>query len=245
MSYPSQPGYPTPQYGQPQPPGQRQNNLWLIGGAIIIILVIIMTVILVLVQNNAGSDSGDGGDGGETEGQTEGEEDPDGGETDHEELSAGAFETETCDQIDMGKFEEATGETVDPESNYHSSSEYESYDNVSCYFYTSESFHSLNINLYDYETADEVLSFIEYDAEYYSAEADYEYEEYTAHGDAGALYTNISDPSYQTTYLHVALGSLETSLSMNYDGTKIETADAKAALEDVLLQVDALFADVQ
>ena len=238
MSYPSQPGYPTPQYGQPQPPGQRQNNLWLIGGAIVIILVIIMTVILVLVQQRAGTDSGNGG-------ETDGPTDAGGDETDYEEVPAAVFETETCDQIDMTKFEEATGDTIEEGSGNYSSSNTGSYDSISCSFYTTDNFYSLSINLYDYETTEEVLPYIEYDADYYGVEADYEYEEYTAHGDAGSLYSNVSDPTYQTTSLHVALASLETSISISYNAEEVDPAGVKTALEDVLLQIDALFADVQ
>ncbi|SDE19548.1 hypothetical protein [Glycomyces harbinensis] len=236
MSYPSQPGYPTPQYGQPQPPGQQQNNLWLIGGAVVVILIILMTVVLLIVQQTG--DDSPSGDGGETGGET-------GGDSSYEELPPAAFESETCDQIDMAAFEEATGDSVDPESSSHSSSSYDSYDNVSCYFYTSSNYYSMNVNLYDYETLEEVLDFVEYDAEMYGEDGDYEYEEYTANGDAGSLYSLVSDPEYQTTYLHVALGSLETVVSITYNANDVDPANVKTALEDVLLQVDALFADVQ
>jgi hypothetical protein len=242
MTYPSQPGYPTP-YGQPQPPGQRQNNLWLIGGAIVVILIIVMTVTLLLVQQNTGSDSADGGGGdGETSGETGG--DDNGGDTEYDELEPSEFTSEGCNGIDTGTFEEVTGESVDPDSSSHSFSSYESYDSVSCSFYTSTSYYSMYVYLYDYETAEEVVTYIEYDDDTYANDPDYEFAEYTEHGDVGTLYSNISDPTYQTTYLHVALGSLETRISINYDES-LDPATVTPALEDVLLQVDAIFADVQ
>ena len=234
MTYPSQPGYPTPHYGQPQPP-QQQNNLWLIGGAILVVLIIMLTVILLVVQRTAGSDSSDSGDGGETGGETD----------DHSNLESTAFESEACEQFDLTAYEEFIGETVDPAANSHSSSSYSSYDGVLCYYYTSESFWSLNASFYDYETADDVLTFIEWDADTYEGDSKYEFSEYTAYGDAGTVYTDISDPSYQTTTLHVALGSLETKLSVSYDGSEVDSAAALTALEDILKQSDALFADVQ
>lgn len=240
MSYPSQPGYPTPQYGQ-RPPGQQQNNLWLIGGTVVIILVIIMTVVLLVVQQSAGTDSGDGGDGGETGGENTGGDE----ESDYEDLPAGEFNSDSCNMYELSKFEEVTGDTVDPESNSHSFSSYESYDNVSCYFYTSENFYSLNVSLYDYETAEEVVSYIDYDAETYDNNPDYEFAEYNEYGDAGTIYSLVSDPSYQSTYLHVALGSLETRISMTYNANEIDVATVTTALEDVLMQTDVIFADVK
>jgi hypothetical protein len=235
MTYPSQPGYPSPQYGGPPQSPQNQNNLWLVGGAIVVVLVIIMTVILLVVQRTASSDSTDGGDGG------------DGGDTvtdtDHSNLQPAELVAEACEELDFTAIEEALGENIDPSSASNSSSSTDSYDSVACYSYTETSYNSVSGTVYDYETADDPQTYIEWDAESYSNDPDYEFAEYTDYGDAGSVYTNISDPSYQTTYLHVALGSLEVSLSAGYDGNEVDSAAVAEGLGDLLKQFDVLFAE--
>ncbi len=234
MTYPSQPGYPTPQYGGPPQQPQQQNNLWLVGGAILVVLVIIMTVILLVVQRTAGSGSADGGDDGNG---------GNGGDPDHSNLEATELVAEACEQLDFSVIEEALGESIDPSSSSNSSSSTDSYDSVACYSYTDTSYNSVSGTVYDYETGDDPQTFVEWDAETYSGDADYEYAEYTDYGDLGSVYTNISDPSFQTTYLHVALGSLEVSLSASYDGNAVDSAAVTEGLGDLLKQFDVLFAD--
>ncbi|MEU6861260.1 hypothetical protein AB0B28_20600 [Glycomyces sp. NPDC046736] len=238
MSYPPQQGYTAPHYGQPQPPGQQQNNLWLIGGTVLVVLVIIMTVILLIVQRTAGNNAANGG--GETE-----EPEPTGNEHTEELDPVAEFSSDACNQLDFSVFEAAVGEAIDYEENSSSESSSSSYNSVTCYFYT-EDYNSVNISLYDYEEAEDAINYIEYDEESYGSDPEYEFSEYTAYGDAGSVYTRISEPSYQTTYLHVALGSLEISMSGSYDATEgVQAADVAAGLEDIMLQLDALYADFQ
>ncbi|THV24448.1 hypothetical protein [Glycomyces paridis] len=246
MTYPSQPGYPTPQYGQPRPPGQQQNNLWLVGGAILVILVIIMTVILLVVQKTTESNSGDGGsgdgttagDGGDDGGGDDGGDD--GGDTDYEGLGGVEINADACSAFDMTAFEAALGPN-DPDQTYTSASNSGGLASLSCTFY-NEDFDSVTMRLYDYESLDDVLYYIESDADYYNEENGYEFSEYTALGDAGSLYST-GDDTYRTVNLHVALGSIELTVYASwYDGA-IDDEAALTVLEDYVRQCDQLFAE--
>ncbi|WP_030158955.1 hypothetical protein [Glycomyces sp. NRRL B-16210] len=248
MTYPSQPGYPTPPFGQPGPPRQRENNLWLIGGAFLIILIILMTVVLLIVQRTAGSNSADGGgdgdgvdttgeDGGDTGGDTGGDS---GGGTDGGDTATVALDADACDAFDMTAFEDALG-TFDPSQNYVSSSNSGGLASLSCTFYT-EDYETLSIRIYDYESLEDVLPYIESDEDYYNEDNGYEYSDYTAIGDAGSLYSS-GDSSYRTVNVHVALESLEVNAYVAWYDDSIDNETALAALEDFLIQCDAMFAE--
>jgi hypothetical protein len=235
MTYPSQPGYPSP-YGQQLPPNGRQsNNLWLIGGSIVLVLVILMTVILLVVQQTQNDNSADGGsDGGS-----------DGGDSDYSGLAGVEFDGTACDSFDTSGFADSVGDTVDETSGSNYSSSSDSYDSITCSFYTVDQFIYVTANFYDYATLDEVMTYIDYDAEMYGTDSSYEFAEYTDLGDGGSVYTNISDPSYQSTYIHVALGSVEASVYASYDASTTDKDAVVNGLSDLLAQADALFADYQ
>jgi hypothetical protein len=232
MTYPSQPGYPSP-YGQQLPPNGRQNNnLWLIGGSIVLVLVILMTVILLVVQQTQNDNSADGGSDG-------------GGDTDYSGLDSVPFDGTACDSFDATTFADYVGDTLDEGSSSNYSSSTDTYDAVTCSFYTSENYVYITANFYDYATLDEVMTFIEYDVDSYGTDSEYEFGEYTELGDAGYVYTNISDPSYQSTYIHVALGSVEANVYASYDSSLTDKDAVVSGLTDILQQADALFADYQ
>ncbi|WP_157975021.1 hypothetical protein [Glycomyces dulcitolivorans] len=232
MTYPSQPGYPSP-YGQQLPPNGRQNNnLWLIGGSVVLVLVILMTVILLVVQQTQNDNSADGG--------TDG-----GGDTDYSGLDSVPFDSTACDSFDASGFADAVGDTIDEGSSSNYSSSSDSYDSITCSFYTAEQFIYITANFYDYGTLDEVMTYIDYDDEMYGTDADYEMSDYTDLGDGGNVYTNISDPSYQSTYIHVALGSVEASVYASYDASTTDKDAVINGLSDIIAQADALFADYQ
>jgi hypothetical protein len=247
MSYPSQPGYQTSPYGQPQPPQQQQNNLWMIGGAILVVLVIVMTVILLVVQQTAGDDSADGGEdptGGtdSSEGTDSGD---DGGDDGGDTSGGGSIEinAEACDAFDMTKFEETYG-TFIPEDTYVSASNSGGLASLSCGFYGPD-VNSVNVYVSDYEDASYVLDSVASDADYYSAEQGYEISEYNEIGDAGSLYTlTDTDLGYKTINIHVALGSLDVKVYTSlWDDGGIDEAAAIETLEDFLRQSETLFAD--
>ena len=247
MTYPSQPGYPAPQYGQPKPP--QQNNLWLIGGAILVVLVIIMTVILLVVQQTAGNDSAEGGDGGTSEDAGGDDSGGDGGETgsdggdDGGDGGVSEITADTCDAFNMDKFEEVYGE-YNPDDTTRTASSSGGLSSLSCTFYNPD-FTSVYISINDYEDASDVVDWVESDAEYYTEEDGYEFSEWTKTGDAGSMYSTSSSGS-KTTYIHVALGSLEVRISTTlYDGENVDEAAAMETLEDFIAQCETLFADYQ
>lgn len=238
MTYPSQPGYPTPQYGGQSPQPQQQNNLWLIGGAIVVVLIIIMTVILLVVQRTQDTDSADGG-GGDTTGE---DGDGDGGGTDQQPM---AMSNDACDAYDMTLFEEAYGE-VDTGSTYRSYTSSNGLDSLDCTYYNQDST-SVNIGVDDYESAEDAAYWVESDADYYTAEEGYEFSDYTAYGDVGSMYSS-EDAEYGTKsiYIHVAVGSLEiTVYTTLWNDEDIDEAAAVAAMEDLLQQSGEIFADYQ
>ncbi|MFG3343060.1 hypothetical protein [Glycomyces sp. NPDC048151] len=248
MTYPSQPGYPTPQYGGQSPQPQQQNNLWLIGGAVLTVLIVIMTVILLVVQRTQGSDSDNsgGGDGSSegTDGGGESSEDTgggdDGGDDNGGDQAAIELTSEACDAFDMSVFEEAFG-PVDPNQTSRSESSTNGLGTLSCSFY-NEDVSGVNLRVSDYETVDEVVDWVEYDAEYYTAADGYEFSEYTEYGDAGSLYSTTEGS--KTITLHVAVGSLDVSVFTTlWDGEGLDEAAATAALEDMVVQCGDLFAD--
>ena len=51
------------------------------------------------------------------------------------------------------------------------------------------------------------------------------------------------EPEFPDDVLHVALGSLEVSLSASYDGNAVDRAAVTEGLGDLLKQFDVLFAD--
>ncbi|MCC3765564.1 hypothetical protein K3N28_21110 [Glycomyces sp. TRM65418] len=245
MTYPSQPGYPTPHYGQPQPP--RQNNLWLIGGAILVVLVVIMTVVLLVVQQTAGDDSAKGGDGSTTEGEPSGdassdeETGGDGGDTEGGDVGPAEMTADACDAFDMSKFEEVFGEFREDDT-YRSASNSNGLSSLSCSFYDDD-FMYVNVYVSDYEDASDVQSWVESDADYYTAEEGYEFSEYTEIGDAGSYWTK-DESGYKTLTLHIALGSLEVKLYTSlYDEENVDEAAAVETLADFAKQCETLFAD--
>lgn len=245
MSYPSQPGYQTSPYGQPQSP--QHNNLWMIGGAILVVLVIIMTVILLVVQQTAGKDSADGGEdptGGSDEsgGSDSGD---DGGDDGGDTSGGGSIEinAEACDAFDMTKFEETFG-TFIPEDTYVSASTSGGLASLSCSFYGPD-VNSVSVYVTDYDDASYVLDSVESDADYYGTEQGYEISEYNEIGDAGSMYTlTDTDLGYKTINIHVAAGSLDLKVSTSlWDDGGIDEAAATETLEDFLKQSETLFAD--
>lgn len=242
MSYPSQPGYQTSPYGQPQSP--QQNNLWMIGGAILVVLIIVMTVILLVVQQTAGGDSADGGE--DPTGGTDQSGGTDGGDGDGGDTSGGGsieINAEACDAFDMTQFE-ATFGTFIPEDTYRSASNSGGLSSLSCGFYGPD-ITSVNLYVTDYDDASYVLDSVESDIDYYGAEQGYEISEYNEIGDAGSLYTlTDTDLGYKTINIHVALGSLDLKASTSlWDDGDIDEAAATETLEDFLRQSETLFAD--
>ncbi|MDN3243379.1 hypothetical protein [Glycomyces tritici] len=257
MTYPSQPGYPTPQYGGQSPQPQQQNNLWLIGGAVLTVLIIIMTVILLVVQRTQGSsdNEGSGGDGtdsseGATEGGDNGGDDGggDGGDNggddggdDGGNAPASGLVSEACDAFDMSAFEEAFG-AVDPDLTSRTETSTNGLGSLSCNFY-NENATGLSVRINDYEDAEGAVDWVELDAEYYGTDSDYEYTEYTAYGDAGSYYTSTTSGT-KSLYMNVAVGSLVVYVSATlWDGENIDEAAAKAAMENLVEQSGELFAD--
>lgn len=242
MTYPSQPGYPTPQYGGQSPQPQQQNNLWLIGGAVLTVLIIIMTVILLVVQRTQSSGSTDGDGGGENPtGETSSAADggETGGDTGPETIEMIA---DACDAFDMTKFEEAYGSFV-PDETYKSASNSGGLGSLSCTFYNSE-YTSVYLTISDYETAEDAAYWVESDADYYNTENGYEFSEYTDYGDIGSLYSSSLDDSSKTTYIHVALGSLEIKVNTTlYTAESVEEGPAIETMADFLVQSGELFAD--
>ncbi|WP_194202077.1 hypothetical protein [Glycomyces albidus] len=245
MTYPQQPGYPSP-YGQ-QPPGRQQNNLWLIGGSIIAILVVIMTVILVVVQSTQADDSADGGTdgGGDTSTEGEGDGGDDGGDDSDGGSDGGGsgsieLNAEACSAFDLSTFESAYG-SYDPDETYTSATSSGGLPSVSCTFYNND-YTSVSIYITDWESADETIDWVKSDAEYYNSDG-YTYTEWTEYGDAGGYYSQDYG-TYTSTTLHVALGSLDVSItSLLYDDEDVEFEAAFEAWVDLVKQSDALFAD--
>ncbi|RRR95866.1 hypothetical protein [Glycomyces terrestris] len=230
MTYPSQPGYPSP-YGQQQlPPGRQQSSLWLIGGSIILVLIILMTVILLVVQQTQNNDSADGGSGDGGDG--------DGGYT---EMEAAPFDGTACAQFDPSAFADEVGDTIDDSMTSNSSSS----GYVNCTFYTTDKFIYLNATFNDYDTAEEAQSSIDYYRDTYGSDSEYESGDYTELGDDGFHYTDASDPSYQTTDLRIATGSLEIALWVSYDATETDFESVLAGMGEIAAQGDALFVDQQ
>lgn len=248
MTYPSQPGYPTPQYGGQSPQPQQQNNLWLIGGAVLTVLVIIMTVILLVVQRTQGSDSTDGDGGGDPSGgassDTDGGGDTDGGDSGGDGLEAIEMTADACDAFDMTKFEEVYG-SFDPAETYKSASNSGGLGSLSCTFYNAE-YTSIYLTVSDYETPEDAAYWVESDADYYNAEAGYEFSEYTDYGDIGSMYSSSTDNSSKSIYLHVAIGSLEIKANTTlYSAESVEEQPAIDTMADFLVQSGELFADYQ
>ncbi|MFC3490880.1 hypothetical protein [Glycomyces rhizosphaerae] len=249
MTYPSQPGYPTPQYGGQSPQPQQQNNLWLIGGAVLTVLIIIMTVILLVVQRTQGSDSTDGDGGGSTDGassdtETDGGGDTDGGDSGGDGLEAVEMTADACDAFDMTMFEEVYG-SFDPAETYKSASNSGGLGSLSCTFYNAE-YTSIYLTVSDYETPDDAAYWVESDADYYNAEAGYEFSEYTDYGDVGSMYSSSTDNSSKSIYLHVAVGSLEIKANTTlYSAEEVEEQPAIDTMADFLVQSGELFADYQ
>lgn len=258
MIYPSQPGYPTPQHGQPKlPGGRRENNLWLIGGTLLIVLIIVFTTILLVVQRTVESNAADGGggdtggsteeptgggdDGGDTGGDTGGDSGDTGGEDGGSpggDVSAVTLGADACNAFDLGPFEELFS-NYDPDQTYVSGSN----TSVSCTFYT-EDYESLGIRIYDYEDASYVVSFIESDEDYYGEEDGYDFRQYDEYGDAGSFYSKDYS-GYGTTTLHVALGSLEVSVSVSWFDDPLGEDVTLPLLEEYLFQCDEMFAEYQ
>jgi hypothetical protein len=245
MTYPSQPGYQTSPYGQPQSP--QQNNLWLIGGAILVVLIILMTVILLVVQQTAADDTTEGGDGGTTgaeptadaTSETETDGDGDGGDTG----GGGTIEinADACDAYDMTQFEEAYGTFV-KENVSRSSSTSGGLNSLNCTFPNGDAT-SVTVYVTDFEDASFVVEWVESDAEYYNEENGYELSEYTEIGNAGTMYTSTNSGS-KSIYIHVAIGSLEVkAYTTLWEGESIEEGPAIETLEDIIRQSETLFAD--
>ncbi|MEU5875646.1 hypothetical protein AB0A73_29295 [Glycomyces sp. NPDC047369] len=230
MTYPSQPGYPSP-YGQ-QPPGRQQNSLWLIGGTIVLVLAIIFTVILVAVNSAQDSNSADGGSDGGNDGGSDG-----GG--DYSDMGTAPFDGTGCASFDPSVFADAVGDTIDDGSSSNSSGT----GYVTCTFYTTDLYIYINASFNDYDAAEDAQSSIDYYRETYSADSDYESGDYTDFGDDGFYYTDVSDPSYQTTDLRIASGSLEIGLWASYDATETDTDAVLSGLGEIAKQGDTLFAD--
>ncbi|MEU5157474.1 hypothetical protein [Glycomyces sp. NPDC021274] len=242
MTYPSQPGYPTPQYGGQSPQPQQQNNLWLIGGAVLTVLIIIMTVILLVVQRtqSSGDNEGSGGNGTDSSEGTDGGGD-DGGDDGGGDAAATELTSDACDAFDFTKFEETYG-PVDPDQSSRSESNYGGMPSVDCSFYNAE-VTGVNLSITDYENASDVIDMVEYDAEYYTTESGYELVEYTEMGDAGSYYT-MAGEGYKQLNLHIAFGSLDVSIYTSlWESENIDEAAAKATLEDIVAQCSELFAD--
>lgn len=246
MTYPSQPGYPTPQYGGQSPQPQQQNNLWLVGGAVLTVLIIIMTVILLVVQRTQNSDNSEGGGGTNTtgEGTDEGGDDggdDGGGDDGGTDQQAVELTSEACDAFNFDAFEEAYG-PLDPDQTSRTESSSNGLGSLSCSFYNAD-ITGVNLRLNDYETVEDVVGWVESDADYYNAENGYEFSEWTEVGDAGSFYTDASDGT-KTLNLHVALGSLEVTVYTTlWEGEGIDEAAATAAMEDFVAQSAELFAD--
>ncbi|MDA1362217.1 hypothetical protein O1R50_21505 [Glycomyces luteolus] len=249
MTYPSQPGYPTPQYGGQSPQPQQQNNLWLIGGAVLTVLIVIMTVILLVVQRTHNSDDAGGGgepnttaeEGGDSTGDDGGSDGGDDGGDDGGGSGAAELNSEACDAFDFGTFEEAYG-PLDPDQTSRTESSTNGLGSLSCSFYNEE-VTGVNLRITDYETVEDVVYWVESDADYYNAENGYEFSEWTEMGDAGSFYTDSTDGT-KTLNLHVALGSLEiTVYTTLWEGEGIDEAAATAALEDFVAQSAELFVD--
>lgn len=236
MTYPSQPGYPTPQYGGQSPQPQQQNNLWLIGGAVLAVLIIIMTVILVVVQQTQGSsgnEGSDGGDGSNEGGSDNGGDDGGGGPVE--------LASEACDSYDLAGFEEAYG-PIEPSLSTRTETSSSGLGSLSCAFY-NEVATGVNVRITDYETAEDVQSSIDSDADYYGTEPDYEFSEYTDYGDAGAFYKSTSSGT-TSLYLHIAVGSLDVYVTSTlWSGENVDEAAATTAMEDLAAQSGELFAD--
>jgi hypothetical protein len=248
MTYPSQPGYPTPQYGGPSPQPPQQNNLWLIGGAVVTVLVIIMTVILLVVQrtHDANTNEGSGGDGssegadGGNDGGNDGGQDNGGDEGG----GSGAVElnSDACDAFDFSAFEDAYGR-IDPDQTTRSESSTNGLGSLTCSFYNEE-ITGVNLSISDYDTVEDTVYWVESDADYYNSENGYEFSEYTEQGDAGSFYTQASD-GYKSLNLHVALGSLDVKVYTTlWDGEGVDEAAATAVLEDFVTQSSVMFADL-
>ncbi|GAA2143332.1 hypothetical protein [Glycomyces algeriensis] len=254
MTYPSQPGYPTPQYGG-QPPQPQQNNLWLIGGAVLTVLIIIMTVILLVVQRTQGSNNeGSGGDGTDTtqgtdEGGDTGGDDggndnggDDNGGDDGGDAPATGLVSEACDAFDMTAFEEAFG-PVDPDQTSRTETSTNGLGSLSCAFY-NEAVTGVNMRINDYEDAAGAVDWVELDAEYYGTDSNYEFSEWTEYGDAGSFYTSTTSGT-KSLYLNVAVGSLVVYVSSTlWEGEDVDEAAATAAMEDLVTQSGDLFADL-
>lgn len=253
MTYPSQPGYPTPQYGGPPQQPQQQNNLWLIGGAVLTVLIIVMTVILLVVQStHDDSNSGDGGndptgganetsDGGSDGGTDNG---GDGGDNGGDDGGSGTVElnSEACTAFDFGAFEDAYG-PVDPDETSSTESSTNGLGSLDCTFYNAD-ITGVNLSIDDFETAEDAKYWVESDADYYNADNGYEFSEYTKQGDAGAFYTQQGE-GWKSIYLHVAFGSLEVKAYTTLWGSEnIDEAAATAALEDFVSQSGTMFADL-
>lgn len=238
MTYPQQPGYPSP-YGQ-QPPGRQQNNLWLIGGSIVVVLAIVMTVILVVVQSTQADNSADGGnDGGGGDSSADAGGDGDGGDSGG---GSGPIElnAEACGAFDLSTFESSYG-SLDEDETYSSESSTGGLPTMSCTFYNDE-YTSVNIYVTDWENAEDVVQWVESDAEYFNTDG-YTYTEWNEYGDAGGYYTKDYD-TYTSTTLHVALGSLDVSISGSlYKDENVEFDAAFEAWADFVRQCDSLFAD--
>jgi hypothetical protein len=248
MTYPSQPGYPTPQYGGPTPQPPQQNNLWLIGGAVVTVLVIIMTVILLVVQRTQSSDTNEGGGGdGSSEG-TDGGNDGgnDGGQDNGGDDGGGSgtveLNSDACDAFDFSAFEDAYG-PVDPDQTTRSESSSNGLGTLTCSYYNAE-ITGVNLSISDYETVEDTVYWVESDADYYNSENGYEFSEYTELGDAGSFYTQASD-GYKSLTLHVALGSLDVKVYTTlWDGEGVDEAAATAVLEDFVTQSSEMFGDL-
>lgn len=243
MTYPSQPGYPTPQYGGQTPQQPQQNNLWLIGGAVLTVLIVIMTVILLVVQGTQNdSNSGDGGEdptGGNETGDDGGN---DGGDNGGDDGGSGTVEltSDACDAYNFGTFEDTYGALDDTS---RSESSYNGFGSIDCSFYNSD---STGVTLYisDYETAEDASYSIDSIPDYYNEDNGYELSEYTEMGDKGYLYKQESD-GWTSIYLHVLFGSLDVRVNTTlWDTEDIDEAAATAALEDFASQSSEMFADL-
>ncbi|MEV3938674.1 hypothetical protein AB0K52_22215 [Glycomyces sp. NPDC049804] len=246
MTYPSQPGYPAPQYGGQPPQQPQQNNLWLIGGAVLTVLIVIMTVILLVVQGTQNdSNSGDGGEdptGGTNEtGDDGGNDGGDNGGDDGGGSGAVELNSDACDAFDFGSFEDAYGALAEEETS-RSESSYNGLASINCTFYNEDAT-SVHLSVSDYETSEDAKFWIDGDADYYNEENGYELTEYTEHGDAGNFFTQAGD-GWTSIYIHVAFGSLEVEVNTTlYDYESIDEAAATAVLEDLLVQCGEKFAD--
>ncbi|WP_335990970.1 hypothetical protein [Glycomyces sp. MUSA5-2] len=237
MTYPSQPGYPSP-YGQ-QPPGRQQNTLWLIGGTVVLVLAIIFTVILIVVQGAQDNSTTNGGDdgGGNNGGDNGGD---DGGDNGGDQAAVEMNE-EACSAFGLDSFESNYG-ALDPDSTYSSASTTGGLPSLTCTFY-NEDFTSVSIYLSDRESASEVTDSVASDSEYYNEASGYTYADWDGYGDAGSLYSY--DYGDSTSYtLHVALGSLDVTISSTlYDDENVSAESAEETWADFVQQSDSLFAD--